>query len=47
VGLPSGVITVGHVPEAQLPSYLALADLALYPMQDNLINRAKSPVKVA
>jgi glycosyltransferase involved in cell wall biosynthesis len=45
-GLGERVITVGYLPEAQLPSYLALGDVALYPMEDNLINRAKSPVKV-
>jgi glycosyltransferase involved in cell wall biosynthesis len=45
-GLTSHVITVGYVPETQLPSYLAVGDVALYPMEDTLINRAKSPVKV-
>jgi glycosyltransferase involved in cell wall biosynthesis len=45
-GLAGQVITVGYVPEEQLPSYLALGDAALYPMEDTLINRAKSPVKV-
>jgi glycosyltransferase involved in cell wall biosynthesis len=34
------------VPEADLPAYLSLGDVALYPMSDNLINRAKSPVKL-
>ncbi|HUP27181.1 MAG TPA: glycosyltransferase family 4 protein [Chloroflexia bacterium] len=45
-GLGGHVIITGRLPEADLPLYLALADVALYPMRDNLINRAKSPMKV-
>jgi glycosyltransferase involved in cell wall biosynthesis len=40
------VVVTGRVTEQELPGYLALGDVALYPMADNLINRAKSPVKV-
>ena len=45
-GIGEHVIVVGHVLEERLPAYLALGDVALYPMEDTLLNRAKSPVKV-
>jgi len=44
--LDDKLVIMGRVPEERLPAYLALGDVALYPMEDNLINRAKSPVKV-
>ena len=44
--LDDKLVILGRVPEERLPAYLALGDVALYPMEDNLINRAKSPVKV-
>ena len=40
------VVVVGRVAEEDLPAHLGLGDVALYPMADTLINRAKSPVKV-
>jgi glycosyltransferase involved in cell wall biosynthesis len=46
LGLQDHVTITGRVPEADLPAYLSLGDVALYPMSDNLINRAKSPVKL-
>jgi glycosyltransferase involved in cell wall biosynthesis len=46
MGIGGSVVVTGRVPEERLPEYLALGDVALYPMADNLINRAKSPVKV-
>jgi glycosyltransferase involved in cell wall biosynthesis len=45
-GLAGAVVAVGRVAEASLPLYLSQGDVALYPMRDDLINRAKSPVKV-
>ncbi|HYO49745.1 MAG TPA: glycosyltransferase family 4 protein [Chloroflexia bacterium] len=45
-GLQDHITITGRVPEADLPAYLSLGDVALYPMSDNLINRAKSPVKL-
>jgi glycosyltransferase involved in cell wall biosynthesis len=45
-GLSSRVTVTGRAAEADLPAYLSLGDVAIYPMEDNLINRAKSPVKV-
>jgi glycosyltransferase involved in cell wall biosynthesis len=40
------VAVVGRVEERDLPSLLWWGDVALYPMRDSLINRAKSPVKL-
>ncbi|MFL5732076.1 MAG: glycosyltransferase family 4 protein [Chloroflexia bacterium] len=45
-GLGDQVVVVGRVPEEELPAHLALGDVAIYPMADTLLNRAKSPVKV-
>jgi glycosyltransferase involved in cell wall biosynthesis len=45
-GIGEKVVITGYLPEAELPAHLALADVALYPMRDNLINRAKSPMKL-
>ncbi len=36
----------GWVPEADLPGYFAAADLAIYPLDDTLLNRARCPVKL-
>ena len=36
----------GWVEPSELPDYLAVADLALYPFEDNLINRCKCPAKL-
>ena len=33
----------GWVPERDLPDYFAAADVALYPFDDNLINRTQMP----
>lgn len=38
---------VGWQPFEQLSGYFGLADVALYPMQDTLLNRTKCPVKLA
>ena len=46
MGLADRVAITGRVPEDALPAYLSLADVAIYPMADTLLNRAKSPVKV-
>jgi len=36
----------GWVPESELPAMLALANVAIYPFDDNLVNRCKCPVKL-
>jgi glycosyltransferase involved in cell wall biosynthesis len=46
MGLGESVTVLGRVPEEQLPLVLSAGDVALYPMEDTLLNRAKSPVKL-
>jgi len=46
-GLSASVIKVGWVPTDSLQAYLALCDVALFPVDDNLVNRAKCSVKLA
>jgi glycosyltransferase involved in cell wall biosynthesis len=46
-GLDRLLIDAGWVDEAALPELLAAADVGLYLMDDNLLNRAKCPVKLA
>lgn len=45
-GLAGRVTLTGWVPEEELPSYFAAADLALFPLDDTLINRARCPAKL-
>ena len=46
-GLTQNVARAGWVPEEQLPGYFAAGDVAIYPFDDTLINRAKCAVKLA
>ena len=46
-GLDRLLVDAGWVDEAELPELLAAADVGLYLMDDNLLNRAKCPVKLA
>lgn len=45
-GLGSHLVYAGWVEPEELPAHFALADLALYPFDDTLINRAKCAVKL-
>ena len=45
-GIADRVILAGWVPPQQLPGYFAAADVALYPMDDTLLNRTKCPMKL-
>ncbi|MEA3345010.1 MAG: glycosyltransferase family 4 protein [Chloroflexota bacterium] len=45
-GLAERVTPAGWVPEEDLPRYFA-ADLALFPLDDTLVNRARCPAKLA
>lgn len=45
-GLGSHLTWAGWVPEEQLPDYFAAADVAVYPFDDTLVNRAKCAVKL-
>lgn len=46
MGIQDRVIMPGFVSGDKLPAYLSLGDVCIYPMQDTLLNRAKSPMKV-
>ncbi|MBI2939660.1 MAG: glycosyltransferase family 4 protein [Chloroflexi bacterium] len=45
-GLGDSIVRVGWAPRDQLPDYFAAADVALYPLDDTLLNRTKCPVKL-
>lgn len=45
-GVTLPLVQAGWVPAVDLPAYLALADVALFPMEDTLINRTKCSVKL-
>lgn len=45
-GLREHIVMGGYVQGDMLPAYLSLGDVCIYPMQDTLLNRAKSPMKV-
>ena len=44
--LASDVVYAGWVPADELPSYFALANVAIYPFADTLVNRTKCAVKL-
>ncbi len=46
LGLKSEVYETGFVPDADLPRYLACADVCFLPMADNLSNQARWPAKI-
>lgn len=46
-GLADTVVEAGWVPPEDVPGHLALADVALFPMDDTLLNRTKCSVKLA
>jgi glycosyltransferase involved in cell wall biosynthesis len=46
MGLREHVVMAGYVQGDDLLACLSLADVCIYPMQDTLLNRAKSPMKV-
>ena len=45
-GIGDSVIIMGWIEPQLLSSYLAAADVAIYPMDDNILNRAKCPLKL-
>ena len=46
MGFADNLLMVGWVEPQQIPDYLAAADVAIYPLDDNLVNRAKCPAKL-
>jgi len=45
-GVNDSVVFAGWIQPSELPSYLDLGDVSIYPFDDNLLNRAKCPGKV-
>ena len=45
-GLERQIILAGWLPREEVASYLAVADVALYPLDDTFLNRTKCPVKL-
>jgi len=45
-GLVDRIVFAGWVEPAELPRYLAAADVAIYPLDDNLLNRARCSAKL-
>ena len=45
-GLEKHILRAGWVPEQELPDHFGAADVALYPLEDTLLNRAKCPAKL-
>jgi glycosyltransferase involved in cell wall biosynthesis len=46
MGFAAAVVTTGWVEPRDIPDYLAAADVAIYPLDDTLVNRAKCPAKL-
>ena len=46
MGFEKNLLLVGWIEPEQIPDYLAAADIAIYPLDDNLVNRAKCPAKL-
>jgi glycosyltransferase involved in cell wall biosynthesis len=45
-GLADRMVYAGWVEPTELPGYLAAADVAIYPLDDNLLNRARCSAKL-
>ena len=45
-GLADHIVRAGWVSKESLPDYFAAADVAIYPFDDTLVNRAKCPAKL-
>lgn len=45
-GLSDAIVFAGWIQPKDLPSYLAVGDVAIYPFDDTLLNRAKCPGKL-
>jgi glycosyltransferase involved in cell wall biosynthesis len=47
LGVGGRVIFTGFVPHADIPQYVAAADICVAPFEDNEVTRCKSPLKIA
>jgi glycosyltransferase involved in cell wall biosynthesis len=45
-GFADALIMTGWVEPHEIPDYLAVADVAIYPLDDTIVNRAKCPAKL-
>jgi glycosyltransferase involved in cell wall biosynthesis len=45
-GFDEALIMAGWVEPQDIPDYVAVADVAVYPLDDTLVNRAKCPAKL-
>lgn len=45
-GFRSALVLAGWIEPSQLPDYLAVGDVAIYPFADTLVNRCKCPAKL-
>lgn len=46
MGFSDALIMAGWLKPQEIPDYLAAADVAIYPLDDTLVNRAKCPAKL-
>ncbi len=46
MGLQQNVVFIGQVPPKSMPTYLSLANVSVDPVHDNVVARARSPLKV-
>jgi glycosyltransferase involved in cell wall biosynthesis len=46
LGLGQAVRFTGWIPAAEVPAYLALADVTVDPIRDDLVARARAPMKI-
>lgn len=46
MGFNDSLIMAGWIDPSEIPDFLAAGDLALYPLDDTLVNRAKCPAKL-
>lgn len=46
LGFSESLIVTGWLDPEEIPAHIAAGDVAIYPFSDNLINRAKCPVKL-
>ncbi|MBI1802704.1 MAG: glycosyltransferase family 4 protein [Chloroflexi bacterium] len=46
MGLQDRISLIGHVPQEQVPVYLALAELSVDPVRDDEVARSRSPLKL-
>lgn len=46
IGFADALVLAGWVEPCEIPNYLAAADVAIYPLDDTLVNRAKCPAKL-